>query len=182
MAGLDEPVSGSLDLRNLLVEAYSDLRRIAAANMAREFGPVTIQATELVHETYLRLISSSDGECWRDRSQFFSAAAVAMRRVLIDRARRRQSLKNGGDRTRVPLADVALAADAMEYDILELDEALTRLELSHPRQAAVVKLRFFAGLTLKEISAINRVSEATVDNDWAYARAWLKVELSRNRL
>jgi len=161
----------------LLPLVYDELRRLAAARMAREKPGQTIQATALVHDAYLRLVGSDLGRNWNSRGHFFAAAAEAMRRILVERARHKQSRKAGGGRRRQELPDIELAVDGPCLDLLALHEALTKLEQHDPRRADLVKLRFFTGLTLAEAAQALGVSESTADNDWAYARSWLRVEI-----
>ncbi len=165
----------------LLPLVYDELRRLAASRMARESAGATLQATALVHEAYLRLVESerrgSSPPEWNSRGHFFAAAAEAMRRILVERARHRQSLKAGGDRQRQELPDIELADAGPRLDLLALHEALTKLEQQNRRRAELVKLRFFTGLTIAEAARALGVSESTADNDWAYARSWLRLEI-----
>jgi RNA polymerase sigma factor (TIGR02999 family) len=162
----------------LLPLVYEELRKLAAQRLAREAPGQTLQATARVHEAYVRLVDV-DGtrQRWDGRGHFFAAAAEAMRRILVDNARHKQSLKGGGGRERVDLGGIELAAGAPRFDVLALDEALERLARDHPRKAELVKLRFFAGLTNDEAAEALGISPSTADNDWAYARCWLRVEL-----
>jgi RNA polymerase sigma factor (TIGR02999 family) len=163
---------------DLLPLVYDELRKLAAARLAAENPGQTLQATALVHEAYLRLVGPADGANWDHRGHFFAAAAEAMRRILVDAARRRARLKRGGGRARVDLEGVAAGADPeCDADLLDLDAALTRLEAVHPEAAAVVKLRHFTGLSAEEAAAALGVSKRTADRDWAFARAWLFKEL-----
>jgi RNA polymerase sigma factor (TIGR02999 family) len=161
----------------LLPLVYEELRKLAAQRLAQEKPGQTLQATALVHEGYLRLVGGDVPQQFSGRGHFFAAAAEAMRRILVDNARHKQSLKGGGDRRRVNLDGIELAAGAPSSDVLALDEALEKLSRGHPRKAELVKLRFFAGLTNDEAAEAMGVSPSTVDNDWAYARSWLRVEL-----
>jgi RNA polymerase sigma factor (TIGR02999 family) len=145
--------------------------------MAHERPGQTFQATALVHEAYLRLLDGDPARLWNSRGHFFAAAAEAMRRVLVERARHRQSLKAGGGRRREELPDIELAVPGPRLDLLALDDALTRLEQQDKRRAELVKLRFFAGLTIAEAAEALGVSTSTADNDWAYARSWLRLEI-----
>ena len=162
---------------DLLPLVYEELRKLAAQRLAREEPGQTLQATALVHEGYLRLVGGEAPQRFDGRGHFFAAAAEAMRRILVDNARHKQSLKGGGGRRRVDLDGIELAAGLPSTDVLALDEALKKLSRDHPRKAELVKLRYFAGLTNDEAAEALGVSPSTVDNDWAYARSWLRVEL-----
>jgi len=160
----------------LLPLVYAELRALAAARLAAERPGQTLQATALVHEAYLRLVDGGAGRDWDGRAHFFAAAAEAMRRILIDRARARQSQKRGGDRRRVELhagALVAPPADAAADELLALDDALRQFELEDPAKAQLVKLRYFAGLSIQEAAAALGISPATAKRHWIYARSWL---------
>jgi RNA polymerase sigma factor (TIGR02999 family) len=162
----------------LLPLVYEELRKLAHQRLGQEKPGQTLQATALVHEAYLRLVDVDHTQQFDGRGHFFSAAAEAMRRILIDNARRKQSLKGGGDRARLDLADVDLAIEPPPgIDLLALDDALVKLEAKNSRQAALVKLRFFAGLSHEEAARALDISISTADNDWAYARAWLRVAM-----
>jgi RNA polymerase sigma factor (TIGR02999 family) len=161
----------------LLPLVYDVLRKLAAARLAREAPGQTLEATALVHEAYLRLVGPGDEARWQSRGHFFAAAAEAMRRILIDRARERQAQKRGGGRRRADLDPDRLAAPERSDDLLALDDALTRLAGKDARKAKLVELRYFAGLTLDEAAAVLGISPATADRDWAFARAWLHREL-----
>lgn len=155
---------------------YDELRKLAAAKLAQEKPGQTLQATSLVHEAYLRLVGSQNEYAWDNRGHFFTAAAEAMRRILIDQARRKQSQKRGGELQRLCWDEVSptFAQDERTADeLLMLDEALTLLEAEDPAKAKLVKLRYFAGLTLEEASASLGISVATAKRHWIYARAWL---------
>jgi RNA polymerase sigma factor (TIGR02999 family) len=174
--------------QQLLPLVYDELRKLAAQKMAQEAPGQTLQATALVHEAYLRLVLSPGGEAakkmdqsWASRGHFFAAAAEAMRRILIERARHKKSLKAGGGWERADLADVQLAADGADEDLLALNDALEKLTHTDPRKAELVKLRYFAGLSNEQAASALGISTSTADNDWAYARAWLRVELSSER-
>lgn len=151
---------------------YEELRALAHRYRAREGGGATIHTTELVHEAYLRL-AHDDQVGSRGRAYFFGAAAQAMRRVLVDAARRRGAAKRGGDLTQVTLGDEHMAVDTYASDLLDLDRALSALESESPRLARVVELRFFGGLSVEETADTLGVSPRTVKGDWALARAWL---------
>ncbi len=164
----------------LLSRVYHELRALAASKMAREAPGQTLQPTALVHEAWLRLVN---GEAARfpDRAYFFAAAGEAMRRILIENARRKKRLKRGGNLARVDLANVDLVAPLPDDDLLALDEALTRLAESQPRAAELVKLRFFVGLTQEQTAKELGISVATVERRWAFARAWLFREVQKSR-
>jgi RNA polymerase sigma factor (TIGR02999 family) len=170
----------------LLPLVYDELRQLAAGKLAHEQPGQTLQATALVHEAYLRLVASPGRESgnskqdWNGRGHFFAAAAEAMRRILIDRARHKQTKKAGGGRRRLDLVDIEPALEDADGDrLLALDEALRQLEAEDPRKAELVKLRFFAGLTGEQAAAALGVSTSTADKDWAYARSWLRVAIDR---
>jgi len=164
----------------LLPLVYEELRKLAAAKMAQEKPGQTLQATALVHEAYLRLVGDgAPDQSWDNRGHFFAAAAEAMRRILVEGARRKQSQRSGGDWQRLELSDVEHTTCRPRVDVLALSDALDRLEAKDPRKAALVKLRFFAGLTHREAAVALGVSTATADNDWAYAKSWLRLQLSR---
>src|SRR5262245_399634 len=161
----------------LLPLVYDELRKLAAHKLAHEKPGQTLQATALVHEAYLRLVDVENAQHWNSRGHFFTAAAEAMRRILIDQARRKASQKAGGERKRVDLADIQPALPGPKLDLLALDEALKQLELTDPRAAAVVKLRFFAGLNMPQAAEALDISLATAENDWAYAKCSLRLLL-----
>jgi RNA polymerase sigma factor (TIGR02999 family) len=171
----------------LLPLVYDELRKLAARRMADEQAGQTLQATALVHEAYLRLVDVGEAQQqqqqqqqhWNGRGHFFAAAAEAMRRILVENARRKHRLKAGGGRRRVDLdgVDPAAVAGPAGEDMLALDEALGMLERDDRRKAELVKLRFFAGLTNDQAAAVLGISGATAENDWAYARAWLRLQL-----
>lgn len=158
---------------DLLPLVYDELRKLAAARLADERPGQTLQATALVHEAYLRLVGGSRPPEWNGRGHFFAAAAEAMRRVLINRARDRHRLKRGGGGRRVDLDALADPATATDPDLIELDDALTRLAAVNAQAAELVKLRFFAGLTLREAAAALGLPPRSADRLWAFARAWL---------
>lgn len=157
---------------DLLPLVYKELRQLAARRLAQEAPGQTIQATELVHEAYLRLVGN-EPRTWEGRRHFFGAAAEAMRRILIDRARRKRRLKHGGRQERVSLTEVKLPALLPSDDLLALEEALQQLSTVDPEAAELVKLRFFAGLTQTEVAQILGVSRRTADSIWAFAKAWM---------
>jgi RNA polymerase sigma factor (TIGR02999 family) len=161
----------------LLPLVYDELRRLAARKMAQEKPGQTIEATALVHEAYLRLVDVDNPQLWNSRGHFFAAAAEAMRRILIERARHKRTLKAGGDRERVEMVDLALTAAGPDLDLLSLSEALEKLEKKDLRMAQLVKLRFFAGLTIEQAAEALGISTSTADSDWAYARSWLRLEM-----
>ena len=161
----------------LLPLVYDELRRLAAAKLSKEKPGQTLQGTALVHEAYLRLLDNGKSEDWKNRGHFFGAAAEAMRRILIEQARAKKSLKRGGNLQRVDLTINHPGTEDQILDLLALDEVLKKLESVRPRQAEIVKLRFFAGLTVEEAAAAVGISPTTADVDWAYARAWLRVEM-----
>jgi RNA polymerase sigma factor (TIGR02999 family) len=161
----------------LLPLVYEELRKLAARKLAHEKPGHTLQATALVHEAYLRLVGGEKAQHWNSRGHFFSAAAEAMRRILVERARHKRSRKAGGGRRRLDLADVEPADAGPGLDLLALDEALELLARQDRRKAELVKLRFFAGLTTAEAAAVLGISTSTADNDWAYARCWLRLQI-----
>lgn len=163
---------------DLLPLVYDELRRLAAARMARESLGQTLDATALVHEAYLRLVDGDDARRWTSGAHFYFAAAEAMRRILVDRARQRQSLKRGGDRGRTSLDCNKIPAPERSGDLLAVDDALIRLAAKDARKAKLVELRYFAGLTLDQAAAVLGIAPATADRDWAFARAWLHRELA----
>jgi RNA polymerase sigma factor (TIGR02999 family) len=162
----------------LLPLVYEELRRLARARMARLKPGQTLQPTALVHEAYLRLVEGSD-QAWDNRGHFFAAAAEAMRRIIIDRARRAARLKHGGDQVRITLSGIGGGVDQPPEDLLALDEALGRLQAQDPRMARVVMLRYFAGLTQEETAAAMGISRRTVTRLSAASRAWLAGELDQ---
>ena len=159
----------------LFSAVYAELRKLAAYHLRRQRPGHTLQSTALVHEAYLRL-AGQDEVAWKNRGHFFAVAAQAMRRVLVDHARRRHAAKRGGDGERSPLDSVVLAVDD-SVDVLELDLALDKLEQLAPREVRVVELRFFAGLSIPEVALALGISESTVERAWVTARAWLCREL-----
>jgi RNA polymerase sigma factor (TIGR02999 family) len=165
---------------DLLPLVYAELRRLAAAQLAREKPGQTLNATALVHEAYLRLVGPADEERWQSRGHFFAAAAEAMRHILVDIARRKGRKKREGERVRLSLDAVEPAAAAPYDDLLALDEALTRLAGVDPAAAELVNLRYFAGLTIPQAAEALGIGARSADRLWAYARAWLRDALSGN--
>jgi RNA polymerase sigma factor (TIGR02999 family) len=164
----------------LLPLVYDELRRLARHKLAQEQPGQTLDATALVHEAYLRLVGQQPEQHWDGRGHFFAAAAEAMRRILVDKARRKQRPKHGGDRQRVEANLERIAADVPPVDLLALDEALTRLAQQSPVRAELVKLRFFAGLTMPAAAEVLGISLATAERYWTYARTWLFAELNQS--
>jgi RNA polymerase sigma factor (TIGR02999 family) len=152
---------------------YDELRKLAAQRLAQEKPGHTLQPTALVHEAYLRLVGQGDEQHWDNRGHFFAAAAEAMRRILVENARRKHRLKRGGDRQRVDLEQVAVVSDAPSEDLLALNEVLDLLAAEDGPKAELVKLRYFAGLSVEEAARCLGISRATADRWWVYARAWL---------
>jgi len=165
----------------LLPLVYDELRKLAAQKLAQERPGQTLQATALVHEAYLRLVEGDKAPHWNSRGHFFAAAAEAMRRILVEQARHRRSLKAGGDRQRLEMADIEPAIAGPDDELLALNEALEKLERQDKRKADLVKLRFFAGLTTAQAAQVLGISPSTADNDWAYARCWLRLALDGSR-
>jgi RNA polymerase sigma factor (TIGR02999 family) len=163
----------------LLPLVYEELRRLAAQKMAQEAPGQTLQATALVHEVYLRLMGNDVQQQWNSRGHFFAAAAEAMRRILIEQARRKQSQRLGGGLKRQSLEQVEIAAAVPSLDILPIAEVFERFEKIDPVKADLVKLRYFAGLTISQAADALGISETTADRYWVYARAWLHAELER---
>jgi RNA polymerase sigma factor (TIGR02999 family) len=157
----------------LLPLVYDELRKLAAAKLAHEAPGQTLQATALVHEVYLRLVDTDKVQHWDSRGHFFAAAAEAMRRILVESARRKRALKRGGGQARQALDEIEIAAPEVPDDLLALDEALSQLALADPQAAELVKLRYFGGLTVKQAAELLGVSPRTADFLWTYARAWL---------
>ena len=166
--------------QQLLPLVYDELRKLAAARLAQERPGQTLQATALVHEAYLRLVGAEASPGWDSRGHFFAAAAEGMRRILIDQARRKKSDRRGGDWQRCELSDADRIALPINDELLDLDEALTRLAAADPQAAEMVKLRVFAGMSVEEAAAAQGVSPRTAKRNWAYARAWLGRELATN--
>jgi RNA polymerase sigma factor (TIGR02999 family) len=169
------------DAEQLLPLVYDELRKLAAQKLAREKAGQTLQATALVHEAYLRLVRSDKDQQWDSCRHFFAAAAEAMRRILIEQARHKQSVKDGGVLQRVPLdegASLVAPEGAPGEDLLALDEALQQLEAEDPVKARLVKLRFYAGVSLEDAAEVLGVSTATAKRYWVYARSWLYGKLN----
>jgi RNA polymerase sigma factor (TIGR02999 family) len=162
----------------LLPLVYDELRRLAAARMAQEKPGQTLQPTALVHEAYIRRVDAEKAQHWNSRGHFFGAAAEAMRRILVDNARRKGRPKHGGDRQRVELEEACPLGHARSDELLALDEALARLSTREPTRAGLVKLRYFAGLSLDEAAEALGISRATAKRYWTYARAWLYAEIN----
>src|SRR5262249_12861186 len=156
----------------LLPLVYNELRKLAAAKLAQEKSGQTLQATALVHEAYLRLVDVEQAQCWNSRGHF-SAAAEAVRRTLVEKARKPRRLKRGGARQRLDVEAVQLSVQEVPDDLLALDDALTQLAQKHPEKAELVKLRYFSGLTVAEAAEVLGIAPSTADRYWAYARAWL---------
>ena len=162
----------------LLPLVYDELRRLAVERMTQERPGQTLQATALVHEAYLRLVDTKAAQQWDSRGHFFAAAAEAMRRILVEQARRKQRLKHGGAMKRIDLDSQCAVSDSPRFDVLALDEALTKLAEIDPVKANLVKLRYFTGMTMPEAAEALSVSLATAERYWTFAKAWLLAELS----
>jgi RNA polymerase sigma factor (TIGR02999 family) len=162
----------------LLPLVYDELRKLAAAKMAQEKPDQTLQATALVHEAYIRLVDVEKTQHWNSRGHFFGAAAEAMRRILIEQSRRKGSQRAGGQHQRLELSCVEPELPGPNLDVLALNEALEQLEKTDPRGGSLVKLRFFAGLTTEQAADALGISLATAENDWTYAKCWLRLRLS----
>ena len=163
----------------LLPLVYDELRKLAAEKMAHEKPGQTLQATALVHEAYLRLVDVEKAQHWNSRGHFFCAAAEAMRRILVERARHKRTERAGGKLRRIELANVEPLTTGPKLDLLALDDALARLQAKDARKAELVKLRFFAGLTNEQAAAALGIAVSTADADWSYAKSWLRLEMSR---
>ena len=161
----------------LLPLVYEELRRLAAVKMSHEPAGLTLQPTALVHEAWLRL-GGGEGQAWKGRAHFFGAAAEAMRRILIENARRRKALRHGGGQVRLDFDDLEVAAPQTDDQLLAIDEALSRFASLDPKKAELVKLRYFVGLTTEEAARALHISEATAKRWWEYARAWLHAEVN----
>ncbi len=174
LAAAQQGASGAAD--QLLPLVYEELRRVAAVKMAREAPGQTLQPTALVHEAWLRLGGDAQ-PAWQNRAHFFAAAAEAMRRILVDRARSKASLRHGGGCRRVDIEHVTVAYEDADDTVFAVHEALDKLAAQHPRKAQIVKLRYFIGMTHQEVADVLGIAEPTVRQDWAYARSWLYAEL-----
>lgn len=162
----------------LLPLVYDELRKLATARLAHESPNQTLQATALVHEAYLRLVETDqNAPTWNGRGHFFAAAGEAMRRILVESARRKQRLKHGGDHTRADLGDIACFTNEPREDLLDLDAALTKLKAVDPQAAELVHLRYFAGLTLSAAADVLGIPDRSADRTWAYTKAWLQREI-----
>jgi RNA polymerase sigma factor (TIGR02999 family) len=164
----------------LLPLVYDELRKLAAAKLAQEKPGQTLQATALVHEAYLRLVDAAKIQRWDSRGHFFAAAAEAMRRILINRARDKKRDKRGSERRRVELDQIEMALETNDEELIALDDALTQLAVEDPEAARLVNLRFFAGLTLRDAAMSLGLSQRTAERQWSYARAWLYARLSQD--
>ncbi len=162
----------------LLPLVYEELRKLAAARVVQEQSCQTLQATALVHEAYVRLVDTDKVQHWNSRGHFFAAAAEAMRRILIESARRKARVKHGGERRRVDLDSACLATESPSAELLDLDDALCQLAKIEPVKAELVKLRFFAGLTMPQAAEVLGISLATAERHWTFARSWLYAELA----
>jgi RNA polymerase sigma factor (TIGR02999 family) len=162
----------------LLPLVYDELRKLAATRLAHEKPGQTLSGTALVHEAYLRLVDVDEAQRFNSRGHFFAAAAEAIRRILVEYARRKSRVKHGGGRRRVDLKDVASFDEIPQEDLIALDEALTRLAATEPRKAELVKLRYFAGFSIDEAAELLQISRTTAKRYWIYARAWLLAELA----
>jgi RNA polymerase sigma factor (TIGR02999 family) len=182
LSAIDKGDPGAAE--QLLPLVYDELRKLAAAKLAQENPGQTLQATALVHEAYLRLLGDEPDaqarENWESRGHFFAAAAEAMRRILLNRARDKNRLKRGGGRQRIDLDKIEIALDTNDDQLIALDEALAQLSAEDPKAAQLVNLRFFAGLTLKDAAKSLGVPLRTAEREWAYARAWLFARLCRD--
>lgn len=163
----------------LLPLVYEELRKLAAAKMAQEQAGQTLQATALVHEAWLRLGGMETPQAWNGRGHFFGAAAEAMRRILVDRARKKGRIRHGGALQRVDLEHVTLATEDSDDTVLAIHEALEKLALESPQKAEIVKLRYFAGMENQEVARALGISLTSVERSWAYARSWLHRELKK---
>lgn len=166
------------EIQEIFPLLYEELRKLAGRRMAAECGPQTLQATALVHEAYLRLAASGE-QRWQSRSYFFAAAAEAMRRIMIDRARAKQAARRGAGARRIELDEIDLQCPVPDENLFALDAALEKLALVDAQKAELVKLKFFAGLCTEEMAKVFNVSEPTIKRSWAFTRAWLAREMRR---
>ena len=166
----------------LLPLVYDELRKLAAAKLAQERPVQTLEATALVHEAYLRLVGGEDAASWQNRGHFFAAAAEAMRRILVENARRKNRLKHGGDWDRVEVELAELPTRMKADDLIALDEALEKLHQENPVKARLVTLRFFGGLTIEQASEVLNISRVTAFRYWTFARAWLHHEITGGQM
>jgi len=162
----------------LLPLVYDELRRLAERRLSKESPGQTLEATALVHGAYIRLVDTQRAQQWNSRGHFFAAAAEAMRRILVERVRRKGRIKHGGQKRRVDLDSACSVTEAPSLDLVALDEALTRLAAQEPAKAELVKLRFFAGLTMPDAARAMGVSLATAERYWTFAKSWLYAELA----
>jgi RNA polymerase sigma factor (TIGR02999 family) len=172
------PAGAQLEASELLPLVYTELRRLAVHKMAGENPGHTLQPTALVHEAWMRLVGSGNPQ-FDNRGHFFAAAAEAMRRILIDNARRKKAVRHGGSQERVNMSELELAAPGDDDELLAVHDALDKLAAEDPRKAELVKLRYFVGLTLEESAQVLGISETMAKRYWAFARAWLFQEISR---
>ena len=177
---LEQIGDGRQSAEELLPLVYDELRSLARARLAREAPGQTLQATALVHEAYMRLIGDADPG-WNGRGHFFGAAALAMRRIRVEQARRKARLRHGGGQRRLDVADAPLAIEPPGDDVLAVDHAVTRLEKEDPRKGRIVNLRYFAGLTTRETARVLGLSVGTIEREWRFIKAWLQVELADDR-
>lgn len=175
---LNSLAAGSAASDRLLPLVYQELRDLAQARLRHERAN-SVDATELVHDAYLRLVESDQAVAWESRGHFFGAAAEAMRRLLVERARKRNALKRGGDRQQVPLEGLTLAGVEQDDKLLQLSEAIDKLESIEPERAQLVKLRYFASFTVAEAAEILGVSKSAAERSWAFTRAWLQKEMTQ---
>ncbi len=172
----EPPFYSGTELLNVL---YAELRQVAKVRLTREAPGNTLQPTALVHEAYLRLTESKEKDQWQDHKHFFGAACIAMRRILVERARAKKTLKRGGGVQRVPLEGLELDAQPDLDLVLTMNELLESFEKRHPRKARLVELRFFAGLTISEAAEVLQISVSMADQEWRFARAWLRVAMEQ---
>jgi RNA polymerase sigma factor (TIGR02999 family) len=164
----------------LLPLVYNELRKLASAKLANEKSGQTLQATALVHEAYIRLLGAEAEQNWDSRGHFFGAAAEAMRRILVDKARKKKTTKHGGQLQRVELRDAATSDETPADELLALDKALTKLQERDEVKAELVKLRYFAGLTIPQAAEVLGIGASTADKYWAYSKSWLRTEISKS--